>query len=65
MYFDLNLKYIRDKYTYYTLSSRYETLVYFALVLLRETCVCSGHWKEVVRINSNEHFKYLTNILKS
>ena len=43
MYFDLNLKYIWDKYTYYTLSSRYETLGFFALALLRETCVCSGH----------------------
>ena len=40
MYIDLNLKYIRDdKYTYYTLSSRYETLGFFALVLLRETCL--------------------------
>ena len=31
MYFDLNLKYIWDKYVYYTLSSRYETLVFLAL----------------------------------
>ena len=31
--FDLILKYIRDKYTYYTLSSRYETLVSLALDL--------------------------------
>ena len=43
MYFDLNLKYIRDKYINYALSSRYETLVFLALDLLRKTFVCSGY----------------------
>ena len=43
MYFDWHLKYIWDKYIYYTLSSRNETLVFLALDPLRGTCVCSGH----------------------
>ena len=41
--FDLNLKYIHETVIHVAHSSRYETLGFFALVFLRETCVCLGY----------------------